>query len=92
MLITFFLSLYYVPLQSIGENDLNRLYFPIAKEQTDKCMVINSSIALPCKANLDDIRLDKELEQISQDSGNYFIDDIISGDDESHQSSELITV
>lgn len=88
---TFFLSLYYVPLQSTGENDLNRLYFPVAKEQTDKCMVINSSVALPCKVNLDDVRVDKELEQISQDSGNYFIDNI-SGDNESHQSSELITV
>ncbi|XP_070800443.1 interferon alpha/beta receptor 1 isoform X1 [Pituophis catenifer annectens] len=81
-----------IDIESTGENDLNRLYFPVAKEQTDKCMVINSSVALPCKINLDDVRVDKELEQISQDSGNYFIDNIISGDNESHQSSELITV
>ncbi|XP_058041360.1 interferon alpha/beta receptor 1 isoform X2 [Ahaetulla prasina] len=80
-------------IESIGEKDLNRLYFPVAEEQTDKCMVINSSVAFPCKVNLDDVKFDKELEQISQDSGNYFIDDItISGDNESHQSSELITV
>ncbi|XP_026556364.1 interferon alpha/beta receptor 1 isoform X2 [Pseudonaja textilis] len=79
-------------IENFGEKDLKRLYFPIAEEQTDKCMVINSSVALPCKVNLDDVRFDKELEEISQDSGNYFIDDIISGDNESHQSSELIPV
>ncbi|XP_070606454.1 interferon alpha/beta receptor 1 [Erythrolamprus reginae] len=80
-------------IESIGEKDLNRLYFPNAEEQTDKCVVINSSFTPPCKVNLDDVRFDKELEQISQDSGNYFIDDcIISGYNESHQSSELITV
>ncbi|XP_026519716.1 interferon alpha/beta receptor 1-like [Notechis scutatus] len=78
-------------IENFGEKDLKRLYFPTAEEQTDKCMVINSSVALPCKVNLDDVRFDKELEEISQDSGNYFIDDIISGDNESHQSSELIT-
>uniref|UniRef100_A0A2D4Q135 Fibronectin type-III domain-containing protein n=1 Tax=Micrurus surinamensis TaxID=129470 RepID=A0A2D4Q135_MICSU len=80
-------------IENFGEKDLNRLYFPIAEEQTDKCMVINFSVAFPCKVNLDDVRFDKELEEISQDSGNYFIDDIIiSGDNESHQSSELIPV
>lgn len=92
-LFTFFSSLYFVPLQGVGERDLNRFYLPIAEEQTDKCMVINSNVAPPSKVNLDDFKFDKELEQISQDSGNYFIDDIImSGDNESNQSSELKAV
>uniref|UniRef100_A0A8C6X6J8 Fibronectin type-III domain-containing protein n=1 Tax=Naja naja TaxID=35670 RepID=A0A8C6X6J8_NAJNA len=74
-----------VILENFGETDLNRLYFPIAEEQTDKCMVINSSVALPCKVNLDDVRFDKELEEINQDSGNYSIDNIIiSSYNESH--------
>ncbi|XP_013919041.1 PREDICTED: interferon alpha/beta receptor 1-like [Thamnophis sirtalis] len=82
-----------IDIETFGEKDLNILYFPTAEEQTDKCMVINSSVALPCTVNLDDVRFDRELEQISQDSGNYFIDDIIiSGDNDSRQSSELITV
>ncbi|XP_063161491.1 interferon alpha/beta receptor 1 [Candoia aspera] len=79
-------------IESFGENDLNRLCLLIAEEQTDKCIVINSSAA-PGEVNLDDFRFEKVLEQINQDSGNYFIDDIfISGDKESHQTSELKTV
>ncbi|KAM3837365.1 interferon alpha/beta receptor 1 isoform 1-T1 [Vipera latastei] len=80
-------------IESIGERDLNKLYSPIAEEQTDKCMVINSNVAPPSKVNLDDFTFDQELEQSSHDSGNYFIDDIImSGYNESHQSSELKAV
>ncbi|KAK9402146.1 interferon alpha/beta receptor 1 [Crotalus adamanteus] len=80
-------------IEGIGERDLNRFYLPIAEEQTDKCMVINSNVSPPSKVSLDEFKFDKELEQISQDSGNYFIDDIImSGDNESHQSSELKAV
>ncbi|KAM6448408.1 interferon alpha/beta receptor 1 [Liasis olivaceus] len=62
-------------IESIGE-DVNRLYLLPVEEQTDECMVINSNAA-PGKVNLDDFKFEKELEQISQDSENYFIDDII---------------
>ncbi|XP_062982755.1 interferon alpha/beta receptor 1 [Elgaria multicarinata webbii] len=72
-------------IQSIEGKDVNSPYLLTSEELTENCVIVDS---IPDEVNLVDSKAHKELEQISQDSGNYCNDDDISGNRESYKTLE----
>ncbi|XP_042313551.1 interferon alpha/beta receptor 1 isoform X2 [Sceloporus undulatus] len=74
-------------IKSIEGKDVSSSYLLTSEEPKEDCVVIVDSSA-PNDVNLVDVKDHKELEEISQDSGNYSNHDDISGDKDSCKITE----
>ncbi|XP_061483748.1 interferon alpha/beta receptor 1 [Rhineura floridana] len=74
-------------IESIGGKYLNSSYLLTSEEPTEDCVVITDN-SIPNGVDLPDFKDPKELEEISQDSGNYSNEDGISRTKEYHITQE----
>ncbi|KAH0624861.1 hypothetical protein JD844_032724 [Phrynosoma platyrhinos] len=74
-------------IENIERKDVSSSYLLTSEEPTEDCVVIADSTA-PNDLNLVFVKDHKELEEVSQDSGNYSNHDDISGDKDSYKTTE----